>query len=321
MKHEGKMTTTQRHDCAVAFCCDRNYFPFALFMIRQIAFHNPFRRFDFVVASHDDLTVPDWAKPLGITIHRSGALPEAAEVGRFFGSMAPYLRICLARELGDRYRRILYLDCDMFVEGGDINRLLEIDLGGHPLAAVIDAPFFFAGPTFRAKEFAVAGLPAMPFFNTGLQVIDTRVYQEQDLERRSFEVCTTHPRAIVNADQSLTNLALRGKFAQLAPCWNWQLNGRLPLIPMRYPVFMRHFISRLKPDQDPQGWHDARFNHAYREFMTLFAPELLPKLSPPGNTAPMSLRAASGMLVRHIRTMSYVAEIIRRHPDPYKAII
>ena len=42
------MTDPQRHDQAVVFCCDRNYYPMALFMLRQIAFHNPFRRFDFV---------------------------------------------------------------------------------------------------------------------------------------------------------------------------------------------------------------------------------------------------------------------------------
>jgi hypothetical protein len=57
------MTAPQRHDCAVVFCCDRNYFVLTLFLIWQIAHLNPNRRFDFVIASQDDLVVPDWANP------------------------------------------------------------------------------------------------------------------------------------------------------------------------------------------------------------------------------------------------------------------
>jgi lipopolysaccharide biosynthesis glycosyltransferase len=314
------MTAPQRHDCAVALCCDRNYFHLALFMIWQLAHHNPNRRFDFVVSSRDELEVPDWAKPLGLVIHRTGALPEAAELARFFGSMAPLYRILLARELGDRYRRILYLDSDMFVEGGDINRLLEIDLGPHPIGAALDAPYFFEA-NFRAKEYVKAGLPALPYANTGLQLIETRAYREQEVERRSFEVCKTHPHAIVLTDQSLTNLALQGRFAQLAPCWNWQLNGRYPLVPMRYPVFLRHFVSRKKPDRDSSGWFDARYNHAYREFFTALMPEALPRLAPACNPAPMPVIEAARIVLRHVKGMGLVQDVLARFPDPYRAIL
>ncbi len=312
------MTIPERHDRAVAFCCDRNYLHLALFMIRQIDFHNPNREFDFVISSRETFDLPDWAKPLGIVMHKTDELPEGTETAGFRGSVAPLYRLMLVRALGDRYRRILYLDCDMFVEGGDINRLLEVDIGSHPVGMVLDAPFFYEAD-HRALEFVKADLPAMPYANTGMQLIETKAYLDQDVDRRSFEVCKTHPHAIVLTDQSLTNLALRGKFAQLAPCWNWQLNGRYPLIPMRYPVFLRHFVSKVKPDRDPKGWHEARFNAAYRHFLTQLMPELLPKLSAASNPAPMTLSEASRLVLRHIRGRHFVADIIARHPDPYRA--
>ncbi len=114
------MSATEQSDRAVIVCCDRNFFHLALFMIRQIDFHNSNRT----------------------------------------------------------YRRILYLDSDIFVEGCDISRLLEVDIGPHPLAAVLDAPFFYE-PNHRANEFVKAGLPAVPYANSGVQVIDTKLFVEQ----------------------------------------------------------------------------------------------------------------------------------------------
>lgn len=314
------MTAPQRHDRAVAFCCDRNYFRLALFMVRQIAFHNPHRVFDFVIASRDDLEVPDWAKPLGIVIHRIGAFPDGVPISRCKGSVAPLFRLMMVRELAGRYRRILYLDCDMFVEGGDFNRLLDVDIGPHPIGAVLDAPFFYEN-SYLAKEFYKAGLPPMPYANTGMQLIDSIAYAEQEVERRSFDVCITHPETIIYTDQSLTNMALRGKFAQLAPCWNWQCNSRLLLVPFRYPVFLRHFIGGNKPDRHSGRMLEARFNLAYREFLTQLMPEYLPDLAPQGDPSPLKLREIGKLVMEHVLARKVMAAAIDRHGDPYQAIV
>jgi hypothetical protein len=314
---EEEMSHPQRNDYAVAFCCDRNYFHLALFMVWKIAHYNPQRRFDFVISSRDELSLPDWASALGVILHRSGDLPEHAEAARYIGTMAPVYRLALVRDLGRQYSRILYLDCDMFVEGGDINRLFEVDLGSHAIGAVLDAPFFFT-PKYHAREFVIARLPAYPYVNTGLQLIDTRAYAEQEVERRSFDVCKTHPDAILLTEQSLTNLAMRGDFALLAPCWNWQMNARYPLMPWRYPVYLRHFIGRVKPDRDTKGIHDARFNQAYRHFCETMLPEALPLIALPGNRMPMSLGDISNVLLQHIRGTAIMREMLTRFPDPYK---
>lgn len=314
------MTSPQRHDCAVAFCVDRNFFTLALFQIWQIAHLNPHRRFDFVIATQDDLTIPDWARSYGIVVHRVGSLPPLAEVARFKGSLSTLFRLSLARELGDRYRRIIYMDSDMFIEGGDFNRLMEIDLGPYPIAAVLDV-FFFYHANHRAEEFIKAGLPAMPYFNSGFMVIDAKAFREQDLERRSMEVCRTHPHAIVLSDQSLLNLAMRGKFAELQPCWNWQLSLLFPFLPLTYPVFVHHFIGTGKPNRAPFEPWPVRFNQAYRDFMTQYEPEALKALIPPRDPAPLPFREAAQFLVNHTMASHVFQSVLDRHSDPYRAIL
>lgn len=312
------MPRPERHDCAVTFSCDRKYFPFALFMIRQIDFHNPGRTFDFVIASRDALEVPDWAKDLGIVFHRPGDLPDYVGIKSYTGSTAPLYRLLLPRELGDRYRRILYLDCDMFVEGGDLNQLFKVNLGAHAFGAVLDAPYL-KDPNHLAREFARMGLPALPYANSGMQLIETAAYVAQDLDRRAFDVCRSHPEAIVYSDQSLTNLAVRGQFAQLAPCWNWQVANDLPLMSLSYPVHIWHFIGRRKPDRDVPSLLDARFAQAYRDFATRFMPEFLAKLPPPKALAPLRFGQIARLGLDQWTARRTAATLLARFPDPYTA--
>ena len=163
------------------------------------------------------------------------------------------------------------------------------------------------------------GLPALPYFNAGMLLIDTASYVAQDVDRRSFDVCRTHPEAIVYSDQSLINLALRGKFAQLAPCWNWQSASRLPLMSLSYPVYIWHFIGRKKPDRDVPSLLDPRFAQAYRDFATRFHPEFLARLPP--QKPPLQLRF--GQLFRlgmeQMAARKGAAAMLARFPDPYKA--
>ncbi len=310
------MTDKQRHDSAVAFCVDRNFLHFALFMVRQIAFHNPVRQFDFVIATQDRLELPDWAQAFDIRIHVIGDLPDLPLPARFRGSMAPYFRILLPGELRNRYRRILYLDADMFVEGGDINRILKADIGQHPIAAALDAPSLYR-PWNHPREFAAAGLPALPYMNTGTIMFDTAAYHDQEVARRAFAAFDRQSKGFHLADQSLFNMALQGKFAVLSPAWNWQLSGRLPLVTLKYPVFLRHFIGAKKPNNDSDDPRDARFRQAYEDYFRAYAPEELASLAPPGDPKPMTLRRAARLVMWHLQSRDLVAAQIGRFKSPY----
>ncbi|MCX7286672.1 MAG: hypothetical protein NTW20_03685 [Rhodobacterales bacterium] len=312
------MPDLQKHDCAVAFCVDRKFFPFSLFMIWQIAHLQPDRRFDFVISAQEELALPDWAEPYGIVLHRAGNPPEEAEVARYHGSLSTVLRIMLARELGDRYRRIIYMDSDMFVEGGDLGRLFDIDLGPHPIGAVLDVPHFCSARP-DIIDFRTVGLPPLPYFNAGFQVIDTRAYRDQEVERRSFEVCKTFPETILFGDQTLTNLALRGKFAQLAPCWNWTLDLSFPLLAHYHPVFHHHFASPDKPNLVSTSTLPVRFNQAYRDFFLKYLPEELPSLVAPPRPRSFTFKEEAIIAINTLQTGRHASAIIRQFPDPYVA--
>lgn len=314
------MTDKQRHDSAVAFCVDRKFLHLALFMVRQIAFHNPVRQFDFVIATQDRVDLPGWAQTLGVTVHTVGALPVLPVPARFNGSMAAYFRLLLPGELRGLYRRILYLDADMFVEGGDFNRILQADIGPHPLAAARDAPMYYL-PQHHAREFIAAGLPPLPYANTGALLIDTAAFNDQDVARRAFAVAESHPKGFHLADQSLFNLALRGKFAELSPAWNWQLSGRLPLVTLNYPVFLRHFIGAKKPNSDSGDLRDARFRQAYEDHFRAFAPEELATLAPAGDPMPMTLQRAAKLVLWHLQSRDLVAAQIARFKCPYDVLV
>ncbi len=312
------MTRPDQNDCAVVFCCDRKFYPMALFMIRQIEFHNPGRKFDFVIASRDTLEAPDWAHPLGIVFHRSGDLPDHVGLKSYTGSTVPLYRLPLPRELGSRYRRLLYVDSDMFVEGGDLNRLFAMDIGSHPLGAVLDAPYLY-DEGHRAREFVRLNWPALPYLNAGFQLIDTARYVDQDVDIRAFDACRTHPQVLVYADQSILNIALKGKFAELAPCWNWQSAARLPLMSLSYPVLFWHFIGHKKPDSDFPHLLDARFAEAYRDFATRFMPEFLPQVPQRKALEPLRFGQLLKIGMQHMAARKVTARLLARYPDPYLA--
>jgi lipopolysaccharide biosynthesis glycosyltransferase len=309
----------QEHDCAVVLCCDRNFLPLSLFMIRQIAHHNPKRGFDLVIASNEALDLPDWAKPYGIVLPRIRITDDLVEAARITGGTAALLRLALAREIGARYRRILYLDSDMFVEGGDFTRLLGIDLGKRAIGAVLDAQHFYQSH-HQAKEFVGLGLPPTLCFNSGLLLIDTAAFADQEIEARSYAACRAHPAQMRLYDQSMLNVALQGDFAQLAPCWNWQTNARLPLVSLRYPAFVRHFIGPTKPNKVTTLHFDARFNQAYRDHLAMLDPGQLAKLAAPADPAPMRMTEIFQLGIKHLQARPVIAAAIRRHPDPYLAL-
>ena len=130
-----------------------------------------------------------------------------------------------------------------------------------------------------------------------------------------------HPKAIVYSDQSITNLALLGKFAQLAPCWNWQNISRLPLLDHAYPVFIRHFIGARKPDRYAGRNMPVRYNQIYRDFLAQCAPELLSKTPAPVDVQPLTLRELGKLMLEHLLARRVTAQALARFPDPYKALL
>ena len=117
---------------AVVFACDGQYAKYALFAACQIAERAPGGTSTSAsAASTEPLPSPPSLDGYGFR-HcrvRPGSLlePLALDARR---SVATYLRLVLPAALAGDYRRLLYLDSDVFVQGGDFGVLLGVDLGG-----------------------------------------------------------------------------------------------------------------------------------------------------------------------------------------------
>jgi lipopolysaccharide biosynthesis glycosyltransferase len=308
----------QQTRTAIVLACDRVYLPFAAFLLWQIVSHSPDRRFDLILASEQELTLPRGLSDKGIILlrvpldERIDALPE------HWISRASYLRLVLPEMLQSQYQRVLYLDSDIWFEGGDLDRLLALDLGGHVIGACRDVQYYY-DPSYHAAEFKVLNRPAASYFNSGVMLIDPAAFVAADIFGRCITIARDTPQAMVLGDQSLLNLALAGKFAELAPQWNWMANARLPLAPLRYPPIFRHFIGRVKPWSDPKGDHDARFAAGYRDFFRSHPGIEVPVVAPMrGNFH--DLRGIAQLARMHLRSRKALAAHVGRFADEWRVI-
>jgi lipopolysaccharide biosynthesis glycosyltransferase len=181
-----------------------------------------------------------------------------------------FLRLLLP-EMCPNTSRIVYLDTDVIVRH-PLQPLWDIDLAGLALAAVrnVGVPFISSPrgvATWRSRNLD----PTLPFFNSGVLLMDLDQWRERDLTSRVLEVARkdqmTH-----DADQSPMNVVFAGEWLQLDPTWNQH-----PLLhgPSHGPALFGtdafdraiadpsivHFIGPRKP------WHAAcnhPFEHEWR---------------------------------------------------------
>ncbi|MFD1914246.1 glycosyltransferase family 8 protein [Halodurantibacterium flavum] len=312
-------TFPARHDRAVMLCCDDRFFPFALFVARQIALLPKSQGFDICIVTLDDLEMPAAFADLGIRLCRvdtEGIFAEQDIAGRR-GEYC-YLRLILPPLFQGDYRRITYMDCDMLAESGDYARLMEIDLKGHPVAAVRDQKQW-RKLNGLMREFRVMGWAPAPYFNSGFLVIDTQSYVEADVLRRCVDFGAENGARLHAHDQSVLNCVLYKDWAELSPVWNWQWPLRRPYLEQSVGPHVVHFISDQKPWSDRKGALPARYHKIYRDFMEAYFPERAgfdvaePRyLSDPVKAALLHLK--------HIATNWQLRPYLNRFPDPYHVV-
>jgi hypothetical protein len=307
-------TGEHRGEAAVVFACDRHYAPFALFAATQVARLHPGRDFDICLCS------PDGDLPLAPGLAGFGFGYCSVDTGGAFAGLgvdrrrtqAMYLRLALPAAFEGRYRRLLYLDSDVFVQGGDFRALLSLDLGGRAVAAVRDNRQWRT-PQRRPAEFRRLGLPAARYLNSGVLLIDVPRYRELSILERCLEIGRAHPEVLSNHDQSLLNLALNGAWAELSPLWNWQYTWASRFFETMADPHVVHFIGPKKPWTHAGGELPLRFRRAYRAFFA----EHFPGAPPVGEdgTAPMANRAAlQRSLAKHLASAHKMAAYMGRFP-------
>lgn len=172
-----------------------------------------------------------------------------------------YARLLLDRLLPEGVERVIYLDCDTMVMA-PIERLFETPLEGKALGAVPDPMrlLITTGRDMRTKRKVFD--PAWPYFNSGVLVIDRRLYAEADVPGQLAELKRTGVIEHLYFDQDMLNLMFRGNWKPLE--WRYNvMDARTPHQTMN--PFIIHYTGIRRP------WNlvsKVAFVRIYRHVMT-----------------------------------------------------
>ncbi len=263
---------------AVYLCVDAKFFPFALFLANQIATKYPGRRFDLCLISAEILPDHPLVKAHDIRLLRidstawASRLPSDDRI-----SFAAYLRIMAPRLLAQDYERMLYLDADIFYQRGDLNRLLALDLQNRPVGAVRDM-IQLRQPDRRPADFAPFKVPFAKYFNSGVMVIDTALWNQRQLTERALDFAARNAPQLMAHDQTALNVMLRGDWSELSLVWNFEYNHQTMYFAAMFDVCLFHFVGRRKPFTARYGGFPRRFTDEYRAFFSTAFPEMVKHL-------------------------------------------
>ncbi len=255
-----------RHDRAVFFGVDQRFHPYGLFVADQIARRYPKRDFDICILSYEPLEPhPLWEHhELRVCRLETAQLRNRVRSTEYI-SFASYLRLFAPSVLKGEYRRLLYLDADVFYQRGDLSKLLEIDLEPHALGAVRDMSQL-RDPNRRHRDFAAMGLGYCKYFNSGVLLIDVRRFCAEGIAERAIDLAVRYADELTTNDQSILNATLFGQWAELSPVWNFQYSTQTLYFSSMFDVCFFHFIGRRKPFMQKSGIYPRRLTEEYRRF-------------------------------------------------------
>ncbi|MDX8354495.1 glycosyltransferase family 8 protein [Cognatiyoonia sp. IB215182] len=301
------------HKNAIVFCADENYFPYALFAAEQLRRTVTDTDFDIVICAPGGMKVPDPLTYLDIR------LAEIRTNGLFNGlylderrTEAVYHRLVLPEVFSQDYERILYLDSDIFVHGGEFARLFNADLQGHAIAAVRDNYQWF-NLKRQMPDFAKMGLKPAKYFNSGVILMDVAAYDDRGILERCVSFGRTHKDRLNQHDQELLNCVLHGAWTELSPVWNWQQPIRSAYYEVMLPVVITHFIGPTKPWHDPAGLVPPRFDIPLRAFLSRHFPDK--QMRPVIRSADMSTSYVRKLTFKNVIRASKLGHYVRRFPD------
>ena len=215
-------TTAQNavRDVAIAMVCDAAFLPYASYLAAALDRQSPGRDFDLVILGPGLPSLPSGLPEIRLR-RFDRANPFEHRSLRKRRSHASYLCLMLP-ELLPEYRRILYLDCDV-LPNGPVSEVLSADLHGQALGGVRDAQQWRT-PGRSPAEFSRLGLPAERYMNSGVLLFDTERWKAERWTDACIDAAADPELAkgYVRNDQSALNLALRGRWTELSPVWNWQ---------------------------------------------------------------------------------------------------
>jgi lipopolysaccharide biosynthesis glycosyltransferase len=176
-------------------------------------------------------------------------------------SKVVFARLMIDRLLDPSIARVLYLDSDTMMRA-PVETLYDIDLEGHPIAAVRDpyGEMIVAWRDLKANRdlFDIAD----GYFNSGVMLIDMAGWRESGVLDRLVAAAADGTLAKLYFDQDILNLVFKRRWLQLPATWNMVDPRRIHAT--LNPAIV-HYTGRDRP------WHmfgHPVFARIYRHTMT-----------------------------------------------------
>jgi lipopolysaccharide biosynthesis glycosyltransferase len=153
-----------------------------------------------------------WLKPLdGIFDHLVVRGHIAKE--SYFRLLIPYL-------LSNQFSKVIYLDCDLIVQG-DLSHLWDMDINNEYLLAVQDVGIPYISSTYGLMNYQELGIPAdYKYFNSGVLVINLEKWRSDNISKKVIDYIEKNSEYIRWCDQDGLNAVLAGKWSELETKWN-----------------------------------------------------------------------------------------------------
>ncbi len=125
--------------------------------------------------------------------------------------VATYYKLLVPELLPAALHRVIWLDCDLVVNG-DLAQLWDRDLAGRHALAVQDPAVPFVSSRNGVAHHQQLGLPSdAKYFNAGVMVVNLDLWRRDDIPRHVLEYLRRHGDAVVFLDQEGLNAVLAGK--------------------------------------------------------------------------------------------------------------
>ena len=281
----------------IVFACDSNYAQHVTVAMMSILKNttDPARIVFYLMDDQIDIAVK---KKIRASIEQAHAAIHFCEVAAdqfasFFVSgqlsRASYFRLEMGHLLPRAVEKVIYLDCDLLVLD-DIAALWEYDMGGHPLAAVMDLGIMASGKDWRGKQKQLGFSKNDSYFNAGVLMVNLKVWREHDYGRQAEQLAASH--AYRHHDQDALNALFHRNWQTVPLRWNvippvWYLflkilrrrDFRCLAVEARRHISILHYAGGYKPwEYDAH----AAFNAKYYEYLrqTEFRDALMPQPDP-----------------------------------------
>jgi lipopolysaccharide biosynthesis glycosyltransferase len=206
---------------SLLFCADGPYFQHLGAAIASVLRANPGHDFEILVCSEARQAqeeekisaIASRFKNASITFlefNIAGSHGQQLRLDRYL-TMASYLRLFLTEFLSPTIEKVLYLDCDIIVNG-DIGELWETDLGEAYLAATPE-PYFAQHPGFERGD---------TYISAGVLLINVARWRAENVLPRFLQFATEHAAVLTCHDQDVLNNVFKGRIRFLDYRWNFQ---------------------------------------------------------------------------------------------------